>query len=263
VEPNVDRLKEGLRTKWVGRKIFFRHSVDSTNNWAKELAKLGADEGTVAVAETQTAGRGRLERRWFSPKGGLWFSVVLRPKLETSETVKLVFVAGLAVAYVLRELYDLKAETKWPNDVLVNGQKVCGILSEMSTTEEKVNYAVLGIGINANFDTRKVLPKELRTSATSLENELGARINLDQLFKAMLEKLECIYDLFSDNGFATVLNEWKKHADFLGKRVEVRSGAEKLCGLAEDVDEDGSLIVKLDGGVTKRVFVGDVTVRVE
>jgi len=257
---NVDRLQEGLRTKRLGRSVFFSSELGSTNEWAKELAAYGAAEGTVAVAETQTCGRGRLGREWVSPKGGLWFSLILRPELKPAEAVRLVFVAGLAAAEVLRELYGLKAETKWPNDVLVNGQKVCGILTEMNTIGEKVNYVIVGIGVNANFDV-EVFPEDLRKVATSLENELGRKVRLEALFRALLEKLENVYKLFLKEGSDPILKEWKKYADFLNCQVEVASGTEKWFGLALDVENDGALIMRLEDGTVKRVFVGDATLR--
>ena len=258
---NVDRLQEGLRTKRLGRSVFFSSELGSTNEWAKELAAYGAAEGTVAVAETQTCGRGRLGREWGSPKGGLWFSVVLRPEFKPAEAVRLVFVADLAVAEVLRELYGLKAETKWPNDVLVNGRKVCGILTEMNTTGKKVNYVIVGVGVNANFDVKKTFPEGLWDSATTLEAEFGRKVRLEELFRALLEKLESIYDQFLKEGFNSVLGKWKKYAGFLGCQVEVASDSEKLCGLALDVDNEGALFLRLENGTIKRVFVGDVTLR--
>ena len=257
----MDKLQEGLRTKRFGRNVFFSREVDSTNEWAKELASLGASEGTVAIAETQTHGHGRLGREWISPKGGLWFSIVLRSKLAAGEAVKLVFVAGLAVAEVLRELYGVRVETKWPNDVLVKGRKVCGILTEMNTTGEKVNYVIVGVGVNANFDVKKAFPEDLKTVATSLENELGRKVRLEELFRALLEKLENIYALFLKEGFGPVLGKWKTYAGFLGCQVEVASGTEKWVGLALDVENDGALIMRLEDGTVKRVFVGDATLR--
>jgi len=258
---NVDRLHEGLRTKCFGRNILFLREVGSTNDLAKELAGYGAVEGTVVVAETQISGRGRLDREWISPKGGLWFSVILRPELKPAEAVVLVFVAGLAVAEVLRELYGLRVETKWPNDVLVNGRKVCGILTEMNTTGEKVNYAMVGVGVNVNFDVAKVFPEELRKVATSLENMLGRKVRLEELFRALLEKLENIYGLFLEKGFGPVLGKWKTYAGFLGCQVEVASGTEKWVGLALDVENDGALVMRLEDGTVKHVFVGDATLR--
>jgi BirA family biotin operon repressor/biotin-[acetyl-CoA-carboxylase] ligase len=158
----VDKLQEGLRTKRLGKRVFYTRGVDSTNEWAKKLAKLGAEEGTVTMAEIQTVGHGRLGREWFSPEGGLWFSVVLRPKLCASEAIGLVFAAGLAVAEVLREAYGLPVETKWPNDVLVHGKKICGILCEMNTTGNVVVFVVVGMGVNVNVDVGKVFPRFLQ-----------------------------------------------------------------------------------------------------
>jgi len=258
---NVDRFQESLRTKRFGKKTVFLREVDSTNDLAKELAANGAVEGTVVVAETQMAGRGRLGREWISPAGGLWFSVVFKPGLKPAETVRLVFVAGLAVAEVLRELYGLRVETRWPNDVLVNGRKVCGILTEMNTTGETVNFVVVGIGVNANFDVEKVFPESLRKVATSLANELNRKVRLEELFRALLQRLENIYERFIREGFNPVLEEWRKYAGFLGHRVEVTSQTEKLHGLALTVDQDGALVLKLEDGTLKRIFVGDVSVR--
>ncbi|MEM3873629.1 MAG: biotin--[acetyl-CoA-carboxylase] ligase [Candidatus Bathyarchaeia archaeon] len=257
----VEKIQEGLKTRLVGKYIFFAHEVGSTNDWAKELAELGAPEGTVAIAETQTAGRGRLGRKWLSPKGGLWFSIIFRPRLRPPETVKLVFLAGLAVAETIRELYGLKAETKWPNDVLVDGKKVCGILSEMKTVDEKVDYAIIGIGVNANIDVEKEFPKELRETATSIQKALGRKISLEELFKALLEKMDSLYQIFLKEGFTPILKEWKSFASFLGCEVEVSSDGERLKGVASDVDGNGVLVLRFEDGSVKRVFFGDVSLR--
>jgi len=258
---SIDKLQEGLQTKRIGRSIFLSREVGSTNDWAKELAELGAEEGTVAIAETQTAGHGRLGREWFSPRGGLWFSVIFRPEMSPSEAIGLVFVAGLAVAEVLREKYDLKVETKWPNDVLVNGKKVCGILAEMNTKGRAVKFVVLGFGVNANFLVEKVFPRSLKEVATSLEKELGQKVQLEELFKGLLERLGSRYDEWAERGLAFLLADWKKYAGFLGRKVEVRSGSEKLLGVASDVDGDGALVLRLEDGATKRVLAGDVSLR--
>ncbi|MEM1536725.1 MAG: biotin--[acetyl-CoA-carboxylase] ligase [Candidatus Bathyarchaeia archaeon] len=258
----ADRIQEGLKTKLFGKYLFFAREVGSTNDWAKELAELGAPEGTVAIAEVQTAGRGRLGRKWHSPRGGLWFSIIIKPNLKPAETVQLVFLASLAVVEVLRELYGLKAETKWPNDVLVEGRKVCGILSEMKTVGEKVEYAVLGVGLNANIDVEKEFPLELRETATSLEKMLGKEIALEILLKALLEKMESLYQIFLEEGFNYILAKWKTHASFLRCEVEVYSGDEKFEGLALDVDGDGALVLRLRDGTVKRIFTGDLSIRV-
>lgn len=256
------QLQEGLRTKRLGRTILFSREVGSTNEWAKELAMYGAQEGTVVIAEIQTKGRGRLGREWISPTGGLWFSLILRPRLRPAEAVKLTFVAGLAVAKVLREMFSLEVETKWPNDVLVNGKKICGILTEMNTTGESVNFVVVGVGANVNFDVEKVFPQDLTRVATSLESELGRKVRLEELFRCLIERFENLYEFFTTEGFKPVLEKWKDLAGFLSHQVEVTSPTQKLSGLALDVDRDGALVLRLEDGTIRRVFVGDVSLRV-
>ena len=259
----LNKLLEGLDTKRVGRSIFFKRSVTSTNRWAGKFAKFGACDGTVFLAESQTAGRGRLKRKWVSPAGGLWFSIILRPKLKPTEASGLVFAASLAVAEVLEKLYRLKTQVKWPNDVLVNAKKVCGILAESKSSGNNVEYIIVGIGINANCRVKKSLPEELWKTATSLEDELGRKIELELLLRELLEELESRYNGFLRNGLSAILDEWKKHAGFLGCQVEVESMDERLTGLALDVDSSGSLVLKLGDGTVKHVFTGDVVLQSE
>ena len=260
---DADKLQEGLNTKNFGKKIVFLHEATSTNDFAKELANYGADEGTVVLAENQSAGKGRLGRVWLSPRGGLYFSIILKPKIKISDAVKLVFVASLAVAESIRNLYGLKVETKWPNDVLVDGKKVCGILAETSSIGERLKFVVLGVGVNANFNVKEAFPKELQESATSLQDMLGRKVEIEKLFKKLLERLERLYTLFLKNGFTQILEKWKKFAGFLGHRVEVLSDNQKWIGLALNVEEDGSLSLKLEDGTVKRFLFGDVTLRLE
>ena len=257
-EINLEKFQESLHTKRFGRRVFFSRKVKSTSDWAKKLAKMGAEEGTVTVAETQTAGRGRLGREWSSPRGGLWFSIVLQPKMKASEAAKLVFVASLAVAEALHEKYGLRTETKWPNDVLVDDKKICGILAEMNTKNERVNCVTLGIGVNANFLADDVLPELVKAHATSIEKEFGKKIRLEILLKSLLEKMETIYDGYLEAGFAPLLEQWKKYAQFLGRTVAIMDQEERLNGLAFDVDLDGALILKLEDGTRSRILVGDL-----
>jgi biotin-[acetyl-CoA-carboxylase] ligase BirA-like protein len=254
----LEEFQESLRTRRFGRRVFFSREVNSTSDWAKGLGRMGAEEGTVTVAGTQTAGRGRLEREWASPRGGLWFSIVLRPNRKASEAAKLVFVASLAVAEVLHDKYGLRTETKWPNDVLVNGKKICGILAEMNTKNANVNFVVLGVGVNANFCVEDVLPESLKTTATSIEDELGKRTRLESLLKWLLEKMERTYDRYLETGFAPLLESWKRYAGFLGQTVLVTDQNEKLSGFALDVDLEGALILRHQDGATTRVLAGDV-----
>ena len=258
---NPSKLQKGSRTRLLGKSIFFSKEVASTNEWAKKLASQGAPEGWVVIAETQTHGRGRLDREWISPLGGLWFSLILRPRQGLVKAAKLTFVAGIAVAETLREQYGLRTQTKWPNDVLVNGRKICGILGETTSTGKEIDAVVLGIGINANFDAERVLPESIRARVTSLETELNRRIQLEELFNRLLEKLEATYVLYTRRGFSSILKQWKRYAGFLGQQVEVTDRNEKITGLAYDVDRDGALILMLENGALKHVFAGDVSLR--
>ena len=253
----MEQLQHNLRTKVFGKQLFLSPKVDSTNDWAKQLAETGAAEGTVTLAKMQTAAHGRKGKSWTSPAGGLWLSIILRPKNKASELAKLTFTASLAVAEVLREQYDLRAETKWPNDVLVNGRKICGVLAEMNTTNEQVNNVVLGVGINVNFQ-RSILPKSFRANATSIESELGRKIIFHELFTALMEKMEDNYQMFLNEGVGPLLERWKTYAGFLGKTVVVTESNETLTGTALDIDEDGALIIAMEDGTKKRICLGDI-----
>lgn len=258
---NVNKIQKSLRTKELGKKILFVNKVDSTNNWAKDLAELGAPEGTITIAEIQTAGRGRFGRKWISPKGGLWFSIIFKPKFRPLEAVKLVFVASLAVADFFSKLYGLNVKVKWPNDILVNGLKVCGILSEMSTSGNEVNYVVVGIGINANFDVENAFPEKLMDVATSLKKELGKKVKLEELFKALLERIDGLYEQYTHEGFVPIIEKWKSYAAFLGYTVQVTSGNIMFEGLALDVDTEGALVLRLKDGTIRRVFAGEFSLK--
>jgi BirA family biotin operon repressor/biotin-[acetyl-CoA-carboxylase] ligase len=224
---NVDKIQESLRTRKIGKTIILLHKVDSTNNFAKKLARYGAAEGTVVLAEEQNAGRGRHGRKWFSPKGGLYLSVILRPPLKVKEAVGIVVAAGLAIAKTLTENYGLTVETKWPNDVLLDGKKVCGILTEVNSVGEKVNYVVVGIGINANSLVSKEFPEELKPIATSLKEKLKKRINLEELLKRCLEKFEEVYESYVKLGFQPILKEWTKYSR--GEQKQVKDYEKKFA----------------------------------
>jgi len=257
----LDVLQERLQTQRFGRRILFRRVVDSTNEWAKELAEFGVEEGTVIIAEQQTAGKGRLGREWISPKGGLWFSIVLRPCKSVGETTKLVFMASLAVTEVLHQKYRLRTETKWPNDVMVNRRKICGILAETTTSDDKLSYVVLGIGINANVQMDEYFATSNKPMPTSIQNELGHEIQLFSLLRTLLEELEKLYDLFIMKGSDSILEKWKAYATFIGKEVVVQDQNERVSGIAYDIDDGGALILRLENGTLRRFFAGDLSLR--
>jgi BirA family biotin operon repressor/biotin-[acetyl-CoA-carboxylase] ligase len=256
----VEKILSMLKTEYVGREIHYFQKLSSTNTVAKEQAKKGAKEGTVIIAETQTQGHGRLNRLWISPKGGAWLSIILRPQIAAEEVPKITLITSVAVAKTLHRMYGLKTEIKWPNDVLIDGKKVCGILTEASTNGKNEKIIVVGIGINANF-TLEGLPSNLWMTATTLKEGLRKNVDIEKLICALLKGFEEYYKLFKRKKFKKLLEEWREMAGFLGKKIEVTSFGEDWVGRAIDIDESGALIVELEDGERKRVFSGDVTVR--
>lgn len=256
---HLSKIKDGLGTKIFGHPILCFRELPSTNDIAKELAVRGAREGTVIVAETQTKGRGRLRRKWISPPGGLWLSIILRPKIEPKHAPKLTLLVSVAVAKTIAKLFPLKTEIKWPNDVLINHKKVCGILTEAKTEGEALDFVIVGIGINANFGVN-ALPTYLRDSSTTFKEELQKEIDREILLRSLLEETEYYYGMFKERKFDTILKEWRKLARFLGSYVEIVSGKEKIEGLAADIDRDGALLVKLKDQTTRKVSSGDITI---
>lgn len=245
----------------IGQKTYRYEMVDSTNTMAKRLAAEGAEEGTVVIAETQRKGRGRLGRKWESPKGGLWFSLILRPKTHPSKLSLITFMSSVAVAKALQEMYGLAVQVKWPNDVLVGNKKVCGILTEANVKGEVVNFVVVGIGINVNIDLHS-FPQNLRESAISLKILLQKTVDKEKLLQLLFKKFKHYYGLFQREKYHVLLAEWKELAAFLGKPVEIASLGERFVGKAVDVDENGALIIELENGSLRKIFSGDISLRI-
>jgi len=255
----LSRVKDRLQTKILGHPVLLLRELTSTNDLAKELAVKDAREGTVVVAETQTIGKGRLGRKWASPAGGMWLSIILRPKTKPKHAPKLTLMASVAVAKTFSRLFQLKPEIKWPNDVLINHKKVCGILTETKTKGEALDFVILGMGINANFDIN-ALPASLRGSSTTLKEELGKKIEREILLRTLLRETESLYILFLKEEFETILKEWRNHASFLGSYVEIVSCKEIIRGWATDMDTDGALMIKINNRIIRKVTSGDVTI---
>ena len=252
------KIKQGLKTQFMGKKLFLFKNIHSTNDIAKELASKGVEAGTVVISEKQSNGRGRLSRRWLSPAGGLWFSIILKPKIEPNELFKLTFLTAVVVVRTLRKKFKLNAQIKWPNDVLINGKKVCGILSEIITSlSGLINFVIVGIGINANIDL-KTFPKHLQFSVTSIRSELKKEIDREDFLCALLTELENYYYLLIHGSFDSILEEWKDLNCTLDAYVEVEGLDGVIKGQAIDVDKDGALMIKLENGSMKRVISGDV-----
>lgn len=249
-------MKHG-KNRVIGEEIRYYPEVTSTNDVAKKLAASGAEEGTIVIADVQTRGRGRLGREWLSPRGGIWFSVILRPEIGAKDAFKVTFLTSVAVAKTIRKMFRLNTEIEWPNDVLVDGKKVCGILTEASIRGETVDFVVVGVGVNANIDMGS-FPECLKKTVTTLATEVKREVDREKFLHKLLEELEVYYKMFKENRFDSILEEWKQLNRFFGANVEVVSFDEKIMGKAVNVDKNGALIVKLADGTTRKVVSGDV-----
>nr|WP_288302574.1 biotin--[acetyl-CoA-carboxylase] ligase [uncultured Anaerotignum sp.] len=257
---NKRELEQGLKTKTMGQTIYFYEETDTTNNRARELALEGAPEGTLVVAEKQTAGRGRRGKVWESPLGtGIWMSLVLRPQIAPAEASVLTLLCGLATAEAIEAETGLSAGIKWPNDILINGKKAVGILTEMDCEMSEVHFVIPGIGINVNTAS---FPPEIAEIATSLYLECGKTVSRRRLVHRVLERLEEHYETFLRTGsFAAMLEDYRKHCITLGKEVHVL-GREPFFAEALDITPEGELLVRrADNGKEEVVFSGEVSIR--
>ncbi|MDO8535429.1 MAG: biotin--[acetyl-CoA-carboxylase] ligase [Candidatus Omnitrophota bacterium] len=253
-------IKWKLKTKVFGKSVISYQKVDSTNVIAYELAEKGIKEGAVILADEQVKGKGRHGRHWSSPsKGGIYMSCILRPSIAPNEISRITLLAAVAVAQAIRDLCSLEVTIKWPNDIMIDQKKLCGILTEMKAEQDSVDFVVLGIGINVNIP-KAVLPK----GATSIKDELisrGAKINLSrvELTKKVLEKLEEYYNLMKIEGFEPIIEIWKDLSSMIGSRVKVSLHGKTFEGLAHDINPDGALVIRTESGVLEKVSSGDVT----
>lgn len=248
-----------LDTKYIGRNYIYYDTIDSTNIQCKKQCSNKVIEGITVVAEEQSTGRGRLGRHWESPKStGIWMTIGLAPKVLPEMASKITIIAAAAVYKALKEL-NIDCGIKWPNDIVINGKKICGILTEMNTKENEINYVVVGIGINVNMDC---FPEELKEKATSLKKELGHRIDRAELLGKVLNYFEKYYDLFKDSGDISLVNQvCKKASVVIGKDVKIISRNEEILCKVVDIDEDGQLIVRYEDNSIHKVFSGEVSVR--
>jgi BirA family transcriptional regulator, biotin operon repressor / biotin---[acetyl-CoA-carboxylase] ligase len=257
-------LAKVLDTLFVGKdKIIYRLTTHSTQNLAILLAEKNPDsDGTVIIAEHQKSGRGRKNRKWLSPKGGIWLSVVLRPSMPASNITLLPFAAALAVCDAIKKTTQLDAKLRWPNDVTISSGKVAGILIDSSVEAERINYAVIGIGVNVNVDPSMIsLRLEKSIKVTSLSNELGHETSILGLTKEILERLEYYYIELEHRAPHTIIEQWKKNSDILGQKVALMQSNRTIQGIAADVKDDGSLLVKADNYEDINVVASDIYVR--
>ncbi len=256
---SVHEIQNNLATKTFGRKkILVLKETDSTNMQAKKLAAEGEPEGTIVIAESQHSGRGRKGREWFSPIGsGIYSSMILRPQIPPSEAPGITLMTAVAAAEALISIMGIPVKIKWPNDILLKGKKIIGILTEISTEMDSVDYIVVGIGINVNTPALD-FPAALQHSATSLYAETGTRYSRVDLFRIFLQQFEEYYDLFKQEGFEGIRDRWKTHTDIIGKNVVVRKIGEEIAGRIIDIDPAGVLILKDASAKVHRIFSGDL-----
>ena len=252
-------IDSALHTETFGRHFVYLESTQSTNEEAKKIAREGAEEGTIVVAEEQITGHGRLARGFYSPFAkGIWFSLILRPKFFPMEASKCTLLAAVGVCRGIRRMGLADAGIKWPNDILVHGKKLVGILTLMSASMEKIDYIIMGIGVNTGIKKNE-FPEDFREGATSFLNE-GINVSRKDLLAAILGELEKEYSIAQDEGFDKVLDDWRALSVTLGQEVRVIFGDDSYTGKAVDIDRDGCLLVNT-GSEVKRVIAGDVSIR--
>ncbi len=255
-------LAQLLTTKSFGKPLHFFPSIDSTNTYAARLAREGAAEGCAVIADEQTGGKGRLGRSWVSPPGvNLYMSLILRPAVSTATVPQVGLLAAVAVADAIEDVCPLIPAIKWPNDILIDGKKVCGILAEMQTEAGSLKAVVLGIGVNVNASL-SAFPEELRDKASSLFLLGGRAIDRSAFTAAVLTHLEKLYILWLEEGFPALRPLWERRATgLLGKVITVAAAEGTITGTVQGLDSDGALLLGDEGSETlRRVLAGDVTV---
>ena len=249
-----------LKTKVIGQKAYYFDSIDSTQNQALKIANEPENNGAVIIAATQTGGKGRTGRKWISPKGGIWFSIILHPKFDISITTLFPIASSLALSKAIENTFEITPELKWPNDLTIKGKKIAGILVDAAFESNKIESLVLGVGINFNVDikaikkTLKDTPNFYGVSSLSEQNKKVKPIQLVQNFFVELEK---IYELLNKKQTKKIILDWTKRSSTLGKNVEINTTDGKIKGKATKIDEDGALIIS-NKSKTHKVIAGDV-----
>ncbi|MDO8746639.1 MAG: biotin--[acetyl-CoA-carboxylase] ligase [Thermodesulfovibrionales bacterium] len=261
-EFSVEELKILVKGDF-GKEIIFHESLDSTNTLAMELAEKGVPHGTVVIADRQLKGKGRLGRTWFSPpKGNIYMSVIVRPEIEPKDATLLTIMSAISCAGAVRNLTGIEVKIKWPNDLMVSERKLGGILTEMKSDQDRIVFAVIGIGINVNASL-DAFPVDVRAVAASVIEELREKgysqaISRTLIIAAILNELDRWFKVLIKGGSIQLINEWKKLSSTLGRKVKVVSGKDAISGIAADIDDEGMLILRLPSGWLKKISAGDV-----
>ena len=253
-------ITKDLKTKTVGKRVYYFEEIDSTQNFAEQIALDEKENGTIVVAEKQTAGKGRLDRKWTSPKGGIWFSLIIHPKFDVSTSTLVPIAGAVALAKAIKNTLNIDVSVKWPNDITLNGKKVAGMLVDASFQANNIDYLILGIGINFDIDAKKI-EKRLSKSANFYGvNSLRKKDDSTPpkiLLREFLVQFEKILIQLNKGEKAKIVKEWTKKADKIGKKISINTSDGKISGVAQGIDKDGALKLKTSKGV-KKIFVGDV-----
>lgn len=257
---SAEEVKSRLKSQWMGQNCIYLESVDSTNNYAKKIAEEGAPEGTLVTAAEQTGGKGRRGRSWSSPKGEqVAMTLLLRPGIVPEHASRLTLLMAMAVARGIRRVTGLESGIKWPNDVVVNGRKVCGILTEMNTEIDYINYVVIGTGINVN---QRSFPEELQSMAGSLYQMTGQRLSRAELIAASMEEMEQLYEVFlKTEDLSALRQEYNELCVNRGHQIRVMEPGHEYTGTTDGINEKGELVVKKEDGTETHVYAGEVSVR--
>lgn len=256
-----DEISKNLNTKYIGKDIYIFNEVMSTNTIAKFLSMNGIGNGAVVISEKQTKARGRSGKNWESPLGGVWLSIILNPNVNHSKIPLITLATGVAVENTLKRIGVKNAEIKWPNDILIHGKKVCGILTEAITSFNTIESVIIGVGIDANISIEN-FPEELRENMTTLNDEIGEKVDENLLIKLFLEEFEKISEQFINEEYETILKEWRKNSYTIGKIVEVHEPFSKpYDGYVLGISRDGSLVVEKIDGTLEKVISGECIIK--
>jgi len=247
-------ITEGLGTKFIGRNIHYYDHLPSTMDAAMELCSQDVAEGTAVVAEYQTKGRGRLGRSWVSTKyKGIYCTFILRPDIPSSQIPVLTLMTAVSICEGIKEYAGVLAQIKWPNDILVNGKKLGGILTELKGEIDAANFVIIGFGLNVNNSREELVP-----GAVSLKEEKKEEVSRQELLKEILRRIEENYGIFVRKGSAAILDKWRGYNVTLGRRIKLACRKEHLEGQALDIDSDGGLLVRRDSGIVEKFMAGDI-----
>lgn len=254
-------IQKDLNTQYIGKELYVFKEVASTNTVAKFLSMHNVENGTVVISEKQTKAKGRSGKPWESPLGGVWLSIILKPNVDQSKFPMITLATGVAVAKTLEKIGVEEPEIKWPNDIMINGKKVCGILTEAIAKFNTVENVIIGVGIDANLDVSQ-FPEELQAGTTTLKEELKREGNENLLIKIFLEEFEKISELFNHEGYEVILKEWRKRSYSIGKIVEVREPFNTYYdGYVVGINKEGALIVEKIDGTLKKVISGECIIK--